>query len=58
MDVKFLNPFLGSAAEVLKKEVQLDITRGPISVQSSALTTDDVTVLINLVGQIQGVVLI
>jgi chemotaxis protein CheX len=57
MDVKFLNPFLDSAAEVLKKEIQLDITRGQITVQSSALTTDDVTVLINLVGQIQGVVL-
>lgn len=57
MDVKFLNPFLDSAAEVLKKEVQVDISRGAITVQQSALTTNDVTVLINLVGQIQGVVL-
>ena len=57
MDVKFLNPFLDSAAEVLKKEVQLDIVRGAVSVQKTAFTTNDVTVLINLVGQIQGVVL-
>jgi chemotaxis protein CheX len=57
MDVKFLNPFLDSAGEVLRKEIQLEITKGPITVQTSALTTDDVTVLINLVGQIQGVVL-
>jgi chemotaxis protein CheX len=57
MDVKFLNPFLDSAADVLKKEVEVEITRGAINVQKSALTTNDVTVLINLVGQIQGVVL-
>jgi len=57
MDVKFLNPFLDAAAEVLKKEVELDITRGAVNVHKSAFTTDDVTVLINLVGQIQGVVL-
>ena len=57
MDVRFLNPFLDSAAEVLKKEVQVDITRGAVNVHTSALTTNDVTVLINLVGQIQGVVL-
>lgn len=57
MDVKFLNPFLEAAAEVLKKEVKLEIQKGTISMQKSAFTTDDVTVLINLVGQIQGVVL-
>jgi chemotaxis protein CheX len=57
MDVKFLNPFLDSAAEVLKKEVELDIIGGTVNIQKSAFTTNDVTVLINLVGQIQGVVL-
>ncbi len=57
MDVKFLNPFLDSAAEVLKKEVELDIIRGTVNIQKSAFTTNDITVLINLVGQIQGVVL-
>ena len=32
-------------------------TRGVLSLQKSALTSDDVTVLISLVGQVQGVVL-
>ncbi len=57
MDVRFLNPFVESAAEVLKVEVKIDIKRGDITMQKSSFTTDDVTVLINLVGQIQGVVL-
>lgn len=58
MDVKYLNPFLLAAADVIKAEVQLDIQRGNITMNNGSLTTDDVTVLINLVGQIQGVVLL
>lgn len=57
MEVKFLNPFLVAASEVLMKEVKLESSRGEISMQKNAFTTDDVTVLINIVGQIQGVVL-
>ncbi len=58
MDVKYLNPFLTAAAEVIKAEVKLEINRGAITVHQGSLTTDEVTVLINLVGQIQGVVLL
>ena len=58
MDVKYLNPFLTAAAEVIQAEVQLEIKRGPITVHQGSFTTDEVTVLINLVGQIQGVVLL
>ena len=57
MNVKFLNPFVDAAAEVLKVETQVNLTKGNLTLQKSALTTDEVTVLINLVGQIQGVVL-
>ncbi len=57
MNVKFLNPFLLAATEVIKKEVGSEATRGVLSLQKSALTTDDVTVLIHLVGQIYGVVM-
>jgi chemotaxis protein CheX len=58
MDVKYLNPFLTAAAEVIRAEAKLEINRGPITVHQGSLTTDEVTVLINLVGQIQGVVLL
>ena len=57
MDVRFLNPFVDAAAEVLKVEVKTDLSRGSISMHNGSFTTDDVTVLINLVGQIQGVVM-
>ncbi len=57
MNVEFLNPFVAAASEVMKAEVNLEITKGKISLQKSALTTDDITVLIHLVGEVQGVVL-
>jgi chemotaxis protein CheX len=58
MNVKFLNPFVEAATEVLMAEVQATVTRGNLTMQKSALTTDDITVLIHLVGQVQGVVLL
>lgn len=57
MNVKILNPFLEAAAEVLKAEIGISPVRGALSLQKSALTTDNVTVLISIIGQIQGVVL-
>jgi chemotaxis protein CheX len=56
-NVKFMNPFVEAASEVLEKEVQIKAERGALSLQKSALTSDEITVLISLVGQIQGVVL-
>ena len=57
MNVKFLNPFVDAAAEVLNAEAKVNISKGTLTLQKSALTTDEVTVLINLIGQVQGVVL-
>jgi chemotaxis protein CheX len=57
MNVKFLNPFLEAAADVLQAEVGLPSTRGNLSLQKSSLTASEVTVLISIIGQIQGVVL-
>ena len=57
MDAKLLNPFIQAAAEVLKAEVGAEISRGNISLQKSAMTSDDITVLINLVGDVYGVVM-
>ncbi|NPV87573.1 MAG: chemotaxis protein CheX [Anaerolineae bacterium] len=56
-NVKFMNPFVEAASEVLKAEVQAEVRRGTLSLQKASLTTDDVTVLISLVGEVQGVVL-
>jgi chemotaxis protein CheX len=57
MNVKFMNPFLEAADEVLRAECGLEAKRGSLSLQKSALTADDITVLISLIGDIQGVVL-
>jgi len=57
MDVKFLNPFVQAAVEVLKTEVDSNAVRGDISMHKSSLTSDDVTVLINLIGDVYGVVM-
>src|SRR5512147_2427614 len=57
MNVKFLNPFIDAASEVLRIECQVESTRGSLSLHKSSMTTDDVTVLISLIGQIQGVAL-
>ena len=57
MDVKLLNPFIEAAVEVLKAEVGATITRGELGLQKSSLTTDDITVLINLIGDVFGVVM-
>jgi chemotaxis protein CheX len=57
MDVKLLNPFIQAAVEVLKAEVGADVSRGELSLQKSSLTSDDLTVLINLVGDVYGVVM-
>lgn len=57
MDAKFLNPFIQAAVEVLEAEVNANISRKEISMQKSSLTSDDITVLINLVGDIYGIVM-
>jgi chemotaxis protein CheX len=57
MNVKFLNPFIEAAFTVLEMEVGVTSTRGELALQKSAATANDVTVLISMVGQAQGVVL-
>lgn len=57
MDAKLLNPFIRGAVEVLKAEVGLTVSRGELALQKSSLTSDDLTVLINLIGDVYGVVM-
>ena len=57
MNVKLLNPFIQAAAEVLKAEVGVEVLRGDVTLQKSSLTSDDITVLINLIGDVYGVVM-
>lgn len=57
VNVTFLNPFIEAVKEVVKAELGIEVTRGPLSLQKSSLTADEVTVILSMVGEIQGVVL-
>ncbi|GAB4445801.1 MAG: chemotaxis protein CheX [Anaerolineae bacterium] len=57
MNVQFLNPFIEAAYVVLESEVGVKVNRGPLRLDRSAATATDVTVLISMVGQVNGVVM-
>lgn len=57
MNVTFLNPFVEAAFQVLEAEVGVKAERGELSLERSACTSNDVTVMISMVGQVRGVVL-
>ncbi|HIC89057.1 MAG TPA: chemotaxis protein CheX, partial [Anaerolineae bacterium] len=52
-----LNPFITAAAEVLEAETGTTLERGEVSLQQATYTTDDVTTVLTLVGDVVGVVL-
>ena len=56
-NVKFLNPFVEAASEVLQAEAASKVIRGTLTLHKASITADDITVLLSLVGQVQGVVL-
>jgi chemotaxis protein CheX len=56
MNVKFLNPFVEAAFEVLKAETGVTATRGDLALEKTAFKTDDVTVILALVGAVEGTV--
>ncbi len=57
MSTTLLNAFLKATAEVLQTEAGLSIRRGEISLQDSSQTSTDITTLLNIVGDVRGVVL-
>jgi chemotaxis protein CheX len=56
MNVKFLLPFVEAAYDVLLAETSTELRRGELSLEKSAYLTDDITVIIALVGSVQGTV--
>jgi chemotaxis protein CheX len=58
MNVKFLSPFVEAAFAVLEAEAGIKTAqRGDLALQRSACTANDVTALISIVGQVQGIAL-
>jgi len=56
MNVKFLNPFVNAAHEILSLEMQENIQRGELCLENGLYLTDDVTVIISLIGAVDGTV--
>jgi chemotaxis protein CheX len=54
MNVTFLNPFVEAAYEVLIQETGEKIQRGDLSLENGHYVMDDVTVIIALVGAVEG----
>ncbi|MCL6471348.1 MAG: chemotaxis protein CheX [Firmicutes bacterium] len=57
LKVEFVNPFLEAAFEVFEAETRLKLEKGPLSIQKSSLTSQEVSVLIGVTGEIHGQVI-
>lgn len=58
MRTDLFNAFVVAAGEVLASEIGVEIKRGQLNLQRDAYVTDDITVLISLVGDVWGVAII
>ena len=56
MNVKLLNPFVDSAYDVIKAETRGNIERGDLRLENGVFVTEDVTVILSLVGAVDGTV--
>ena len=57
MKAEFVNPFVTSASQVLQTETHAEVSKGQVTLADSPLVSDEVTVLIGVVGRAQGLVL-
>jgi chemotaxis protein CheX len=57
MNVKFVNPFVEAASEVIQMETGVSLKRGDLGLEKTPFITNDITVIIALVGQVMGNVL-
>ena len=58
MKAEVINPFLSAAREILEMETGLSGVRGELSLASSKWTTQEITVIINIIGDVKGTFLI
>jgi chemotaxis protein CheX len=57
MRAELINPFIKAASQVLESELGSAPKRGPIGLQRSAYTSDEVTAIVGVAGRVSGVVL-
>lgn len=54
MNVHFLNPFIEAAYEVLLTETRYTFKRGDLHLEKEPYMTNDVTVILSLIGEVWG----
>jgi chemotaxis protein CheX len=54
MNVKFINPFIEATYEIIKLEAGYEMRRGQLDLDREPYSTDDLTVIISLVGAVEG----
>ncbi len=54
MKADIINPFLTSAMDILKTEAKTEVNRGNISLADARWTTQEVTVMISVIGTVEG----
>jgi chemotaxis protein CheX len=57
MRAEFINPFLQAATEVLESELGSAALRGSVGLQRSAYTSDEVTAVVAVTGEVAGMVM-
>ncbi len=59
MKVEFISPFVNSTIKVLETEIgrPVPIEKGQLTIEASSYTCQDVTVLIGVIGAVQGIVM-
>jgi chemotaxis protein CheX len=58
MRTEFINPFLQAATEVLEAELGTAPRRGNIGLEKSINTSDDITAVVGVTGEVTGMVLL
>lgn len=58
MQAEIINPFLLSAMELLDLEAGLKVRRGQLKLTASRWTGNKVTVMISVIGEVEGIALI
>ncbi|MEW6523242.1 MAG: chemotaxis protein CheX [Bacillota bacterium] len=57
LKASFINPFIKAASEVLRAECSLTARRGQLRIATSKATSAEVTVIVGVTGDLQGIVL-
>ena len=59
MKVEFISPFVNATVKVLETEIgrSVPVEKGQLTIESSSYTAQDVTVLIGVIGAVQGIVM-